>query len=762
MEQLLLPDLNGRGTRMQSEHYEHGERVDLGELQNQRAIEFAFAVKAHDYADFIHAVRSKDCEGVQFDICAEIPQNPVDDIRSRERISVLFPQNPRSSPRVLALRKSFPSKLLHLNGTPHGHPRSLCLFGQDFREVAYGLTAQCLLSRVFEWLSKAATGKSHLPDQPLEPFILAPLQVIFDPEELARDLGDRLLFLGRISDTLFKLGSISIAEHKERLPEPPCLIPIRIFDVEPWHSRLINEVPTTVEELNILLKKVGVDLIERLQGKTIEIYNKCEGKKNLWERIFAYNYLLVIRLPKTREANGTIEDVEELAFFVGDTIGELGQKIGVLKKQSKQWGRLIKPYSVSDLTKTKIDAVRPIHTLNRGLAIRLAGIQSESVSRITAIGAGAIGSQIILNLARQGIGKWLIIDEDHLLPHNHSRHALSGQYEGMPKADILSNEIRILLNEKEAATGEARDVLAIEPSSEDAKEYFQDVDHIFDFSVSPAVLRHLASIDHRAPVTCTFLLKNGRVLVVISEGLQKDVRLDYLDVQLAAAVTERPELESLYASAGDPAIRYSTACRDVTTVLAQDVVATQAGIASQFLSSNMANEFPSIVVWTLSPEDLTVSRAEVPTYRTHVVNTGKWEVRISQRAIDLMQQYREEKLPNETGGVILGAFDVLSKTVYVGSVLPSPSDSEEWPMSYIRGAKGLKKQVTGIAEQTGGNLHYVGEWHSHPDRCSREPSDDDIKAHAWLMEKMGEDGFPGVMLIQGDQGKPCVRCGQCG
>ena len=60
----MLPDLNGRGTRMQSEHYEHGERVDLGELQNQRAIEFAFAVKAHDYADFIHAVRSKDCEGV--------------------------------------------------------------------------------------------------------------------------------------------------------------------------------------------------------------------------------------------------------------------------------------------------------------------------------------------------------------------------------------------------------------------------------------------------------------------------------------------------------------------------------------------------------------------------------------------------------------------------------------------------------------------------------------------------------------------------
>ena len=48
-------------------------------------------------------------------------------------------------------------------------------------------------------------------------------------------------------------------------------------------------------------------------------------------------------------------------------------------------------------------------------------------------------------------------------------------------------------------------------------------------------------------------------------------------------------------------------------------------------------------------------------------------------------------------------------------------------------------------------LHYVGEWHSHPDGYSCMPSGDDQKVFEWLTGWMQLDGYPGLMLIAGEQ-----------
>ena len=50
-----------------------------------------------------------------------------------------------------------------------------------------------------------------------------------------------------------------------------------------------------------------------------------------------------------------------------------------------------------------------------------------------------------------------------------------------------------------------------------------------------------------------------------------------------------------------------------------------------------------------------------------------------------LSSLREPKLPNETGGVLLGSFDVERRILYIADALPSPPDSEEWPTLYIRG-----------------------------------------------------------------------------
>jgi hypothetical protein len=57
-----------------------------------------------------------------------------------------------------------------------------------------------------------------------------------------------------------------------------------------------------------------------------------------------------------------------------------------------------------------------------------------------------------------------------------------------------------------------------------------------------------------------------------------------------------------------------------------------------------------------------------------------------------------------------------------------------------------------MQELTLGMLQYVGEWHSHPDGCSTNPSNDDLKVFSWLTEHMIGDGLPAVMAIVGEAG----------
>jgi proteasome lid subunit RPN8/RPN11 len=112
---------------------------------------------------------------------------------------------------------------------------------------------------------------------------------------------------------------------------------------------------------------------------------------------------------------------------------------------------------------------------------------------------------------------------------------------------------------------------------------------------------------------------------------------------------------------------------------------------------------------------------------------------------------RAERLPNETGGVFIGAFDLERKIAYIVDTVPSPPDSTEWPVLYIRGCRGLPERLQQIDQMTVGMLQYVGEWHSHPDG-STSPSTEDRKVFKWLSEHMRMDGLPPMMAIVGEGG----------
>lgn len=51
-----------------------------------------------------------------------------------------------------------------------------------------------------------------------------------------------------------------------------------------------------------------------------------------------------------------------------------------------------------------------------------------SNKRVAVVGCGALGAAIARLLAEAGLGRFILVDPDSLLPHNTSRHALGQSY----------------------------------------------------------------------------------------------------------------------------------------------------------------------------------------------------------------------------------------------------------------------------------------------------------------------------------------------
>jgi proteasome lid subunit RPN8/RPN11 len=326
---------------------------------------------------------------------------------------------------------------------------------------------------------------------------------------------------------------------------------------------------------------------------------------------------------------------------------------------------------------------------------------------------------------------------------------------GKSKADCLAKEVSALLGAPSFAEGIVADALS-EQGEEEILKRSLTAERILDFSVSQAVTLQLSKMNLTKPCTSIFMTRDGQYLVSLSEGPERSLTVGDLETQLAAACLERRPLREVLATPESTEIRYSGACSAHTTVLPQDVVAVHAGIASQFVKALPTDADASIVVWHLDPAMQTLDRQDVVPSPVHSVAVNGWQVRVAHRTLAKLRRWRRSRLPNETGGVLLGTFDMVGKVAYVSAALPSPPDSREWPICYIRGVAGLSSQVQSIMKLTGEHLSYVGEWHSHPDKCGPEPSPDDKAALVLLAKDMGGVGLPAIMVIVGESGVPHV------
>lgn len=737
---------------MTSDFYSWGEAIPASRIHEFEAHPFVVAAKRHKDSTVVELRCSGSSLGVVIDLSTELPQRPAADIRDPERICVVFHEDASRAPDVLALRKDFPSGLSHLNLTGIDEPLSLCLFEQSYRDLRYTLTPTQFLLRIFSWFTRAALEQGHLPDQLLEPFLFGDGKVIYNPR-IFDTLPETKLFgiagLGDAQDRCYKLVDLSICN--QRYPQNGYLA-IAVSG-KPWHARTINHRPDTLAELVDLLKSVDIDLLDVLRTNIRQLQARADYNAILMQ----YRWLLLLRLPKTRTADGPVESFENFTFAILEQIGPLGQKLGVLEKYEDRWIIVLNPSDIEPaLHGVRIFIFNPVSTLTPLLAKSLAGHSIDTDKHFVTIGSGAIGSQVIMNLARQGFAHWRIVDEDILLPHNCARHALSASYIARPKAAALASEICILFDDQTVAVPFERDILTLKKEHSDYTKIFDHADHIFDFSVSPAVSHYISSLVENVQKTSAFMLSNGKYLVVLSEGSDRSVSLADLDAQYPLAALSTGCLQSMFTNSNGDYVRYAGACRDISVQLPQDIVALHSAVATSFLKSNMDAANASIDVWFYDEITQQMLHKSIVPSKVHVIQASGWEVHVTKSVILRMAKYRKKKLPNETGGVLIGSFDMVSKIIHVVEVLPSPPDSLEWPTVYKRGHKGLNEQMGAIHRQAGGNLGYVGEWHSHTVGVSVDPSSLDEQALDWLADEMRQTGHPGLILIKGDAPVPNV------
>ena len=737
----------------------NGEVLSSDNLSISKARDFASAVINSDYAWLVECKRTtSDSEIIVFDAKVQVGQKTVYDIKRYERLAVVFESSDAVMPKVLALRKDFP-RVPHINLCSEEFPRSLCITEQQYSEWRLQYTGASLLENIRQWLTLTAKDTLHADDQPLEPLFVGSRGELILPSDYITNTAESELLAVTIVETR-NLRPVFIAERPEDVYDNRSSLKYvaTSFKSTPQPHGIVNSTPADLFELHDYLTKGNINLIPKLRSRLIEWKDKYKEIDILDTQL-----ILVISLPKTRNGNLVPEETELCAFLTGDTLRKIGIEIGLWAYRDQY-----PPYLGLDLrylvpidwskkgNNIQIVMLNTHSHFSRELGTHLNGLSPKVSSKFTAIGLGALGSQVFMNMIRAGQGEWTLIDKDILLPHNLARHALDGFSVGHPKVDTLAVIANKIVDGNPIANSIVADILnpvEVRETLKTIKEAFNTADIILDVSASIAVARYLVhDVDSPTRRISLFLNPVGTDVTVLAEDSERKTTLDSLEMQYYRHIINEDCLEGLLQMEPEH-FRYSNSCSDVSATIPQDFVAMHAAICSRTIYQLTSNKQPLLSIWRIDADQFSVQKYSFPVKKTIKYKKGEWKLFTDEGFINQIHEERRKKLPNETGGVLIGSYDMQRKIVYVVDYLPSPPDSKEWPTHYIRGCQGLRSKIEKIQQSTTNRIKYVGEWHSHPPNCNVNPSQDDRKVFAWISEYMTVDGLPPLMLIVGDPGK---------
>lgn len=669
----------------------------------------------------------------------ELVQHRTVPIQIEEPVRLSFAVDDSVAPRVTSRRGDFPVNLVHTNHDPDADGLCLCVWEEGWEDLRRGLTAQALVERIRDWFSRTARSELHQLGQGLEPLLAVTSHTLIIPP-------------GAPPDTLHVIGAdeyqgrwtVTVGIKPERRSQALPHFAIYTRTLPPVVHGALHERPQNLQALADLVDRLGGKLIDDLCAWVVQDENRRQGANR--------HLLLLIWIPKRAEAGGDTLSHELWAFASGPTIGTIGEKLGRTYQETGKDSvtQRIPAGAVEDLGDVALQGWRVVQRLDRATARIYAGNNAAEDATLVGVGAGAIGSHVVYNTVRAGIGRWTVVDDDIVLPHNTVRQTQGDEAVGYPKAEVLRITASGVLAEPSVEAIRAN-LLTPGAMSEQIDAALASADLVLDFSASPAVLGNLSDRGDVRRAGSFFFNPDGQDVVILCEDSGRTVRLDELEAQYFLNVT-RDELATHLGTARLDRLRYANACQDLSRPLPPWQVQALSAIAGGRLLSIAYGTEQVTQLWRLNPDTGGVTACSLvirPVYR--MVFDG-FRVTITKGAIEQMRHLRHLAAPNETGGVLIGSFDAARRVLHIVDALPAPPDSRQSPTYFIRGAKQLKPTLEMIAARSGATLTYVGEWHSHPDGAAARPSGDDEEVFAYLAEHLDPTGAPYVMAICGAEG----------
>jgi len=703
------------------------KKLAMEKLKNDRSKQLLAAILSFDPTINILEVGGgmDGNEYLYLRILPDIPNSPVNDIRQEETIMIVSSPNNELLPKVFATREDFPMGLPHTNISKYQRPVNLCIFEDDFHELKLSWSGTYFLRAIKRWLELTARNELHQKDQLLEPFMIGNSSLIFN---IYHD------YVEKITANLYRTTNKSTSEsfHKG------------FIEIAPIDNGVVNSSVDNLADLTNLFGNRGINIVDSIRDEVLKTADRGIVENALGDFWRMY-FILLIAIPIYRSKEET--ETTYLAIKINQSLGDLLRVFGYTIVNLNAIFKTEEKLDNESLKSIPLEILNIMPHLNVKTARYYSSVgDSNSNSKISLIGLGALGSQFFMNLARGGYGTWTLIDKDVLLPHNFIRHAATNinNYTGRNKAIALSNDANELLDDPAFSTPYVEDVAKLD------KSILKQSGVIVDMSTSIAVERLLVNYFGHTQKISAFLNPMGFALVLLCEDEGCSHSLDLLEHQYYKELISDKSLSSHLHFENDGKIRYARGCRDATSKIPQENLSVFSGIASKVFKSLIGTKEASVNIWQL--DDIgAVSLQKYGADNWVTCEDKGWTIFLNQNSfLDIASNHRNERLPNETGGIIIGAFDTFYKKIYITNTILSPDDSIEKPNLYIRGIEGVGEELSRIGTVSNNNLMYLGEWHSHPKDYSLQMSSDDKAQFAELLNEAKMNGQPAIMIILGD------------
>jgi len=403
----------------------------------------------------------------------------------------------------------------------------------------------------------------------------------------------------------------------------------------------------------------------------------------------------------------------------------------------------------TDIAALKSFSVEPIEVLE-ALSVDSASRYSGSAAgmlRSVIVGVGALGASMFSCWIAQGWGEWTLVDNDHLKPHNFVRYPASAAYIGWNKADAMADlQHRQYPGLRKACVIKEN---ACDGSSAALQQAYEESELIVDVTTTLDFPRSLSQNTKRGRIVSAFVTPSGADSVLLVEDKASLYKIDTLEAQYYRGII-RMQFGATHLQNLGNSVRSGASCRDVSFALPYTAILSHAAILAEQIQQVVPQDGPQVKIWCRDKNSGEIKVVELPTFLPLYQDLGSFTVVWDVGLLEAVRNYRTKAFPNETGGVLLGYFDLNVKKIYVVDILSAPDDSVGTPTGFTRGIDGVPEHLMRVHDRTRGNVQYLGEWHSHPSGVEVKPSPTDLHQANFTSTLMKQDGLPSVMLIVGE------------